>query len=149
MTVSTTLRGRARAAAVGPGTRFWIYKELTSSGIGTSAADLTGVSEGGKLHIKQIILVTDGTGLAGGTNFVLQSNNAHGLATILSSAVSGLGANKTVTLLDATVTKIPTILEEGKKLQHLCTGSACTGSGKVGVYVEFERLEENADITPV
>lgn len=144
--VATTLRGRARAAAVGPGTSFWIYKQLTSSGIGTSAADLTGVSSGGKLCIKQIILKTDSTGLATGTNLVIQSNNANGLATILSQAISGLGGNKTVTLLDAGTTKVPTILELGKKLQYLCTGSACTGSGKVDVYIECERLDEDATI---
>lgn len=144
--VATTLRGRARAAAVGPGTSFWIYKQLTSSGITTSAADLTGVSSGGKLYIKQIILKTDGTGLAAGTNFVLSSNNANGLANILSTAVSGLGANKTVTLLDASVTKVPTILESGKKIQHSCTGSACTGSGKIDVYIECVRLDEDATI---
>lgn len=146
MTFSNTQRGMSRAAAYGPGSRFWVYKELTSSGILQTAADLTGVSEGGKLALIGVILKTDATGLAAGTNFVLQSNNANGLATILSTAVSGLGANKTVTLLDASVTKVPTILEEGKKIQYKSTAADCTGSGKIGVYLQFERLDEKATI---
>ena len=145
MTFSSTQRGMSRAAAYGPGSSFWLYKELTSSAITQTAADLTGVSDG-RLYIKQIIVQTDETGLGGGTNLVIQSNNANGLATILSQAISGLGANKTVTLLDAGTTKVPTILESGKKLQVKSTAADCTGSGKVRIFVECVRLDEKATV---
>lgn len=145
--LSSTLRGRARAAAVGPGTEFWIKKTMTSSALLTaSAVDITGVSDG-RLAILDVILKTDQTtGLAGGTNFQLFSNNAVGGGNIMATAISGLGAGKTVDLANATVTKVKTILESGKKLQVQNSSSIGTGSGTVEIWVRLQRIDENATI---
>lgn len=145
--VATTLRGRARAAAVGPGTRFWVKKTMVSSALLTaSAVDITGVSTG-QLAVVDVILKTDAsTGLAGGTNFQLFTNNANGGGNIMATAISGLGAAKTVDLANASVTKVKTILESGKKLQVQNSASIGTGSGTVDIWVCFERIDEDATI---
>jgi hypothetical protein len=87
----------------------------------------------------QVILKTDSTGLAGGTNFVLSSNNAKGLANILVETVANLGANKTVDMFTASVTKIRTVLESGKQLQISNTVGAGTGAGTIDIYVTFRK----------
>lgn len=144
------LASTARLVALGyptdVGTVFTIQKTITSSTITTSAQDLTLVSGGGELLIEDVILKTDGTGLAGPTNFRILSNNAKGLAAILEEAVSNLGANKTVNLDTASVVKQRTILESGKKLQFLGTASAGTGAGTVQVTAVLRRLAPGAVI---
>lgn len=139
------------------GERFWIKKTITSSAITTSAQDLTSTASG-QLAVLQVILKTDATGLAGATNFEILSNNAKGKANIAVEAVSGLGANVTksfgnppagdTTTGDAgyTVTSAITVLESGKKLQFDGTVGAGTGAGTVDVFVQFERIDENADL---
>lgn len=135
-----------RAAAYGPGSRFWVKKTMVSSAILTaSAVDITGVSDG-QLAIVDVVCKTDGTGLAAGTNLELKTNNANGLANFFVTAVSGLGANKTIDLANASVTKIKTVLESGKKVQVQSTSAACTGSGTVDIWICFERIDEKATI---
>jgi len=129
------------------GSTFWIKKTMVSSAIlSASAVDLTGVSSGGELAVKSVILKTDGTGLATGTNVQIKSNNTSGLANILVETVANLGANKTIYLGNASVTGIPTVLESGKKFQIQSTVAACTGSGTVDVYFQLERLSSGATI---
>lgn len=134
------------ALTQGVGEVFWIKKTLTSSAILTTATDLTNQSRRGDLVITDVILKTDGTGLATGTNFVLSVTNSNGDLTLLSTAVSGLGANKTVDLANATVSGMQTVLEVGKKVTFECTGSACTGAGTVDVYLKLERLRQGASV---
>lgn len=127
------------------GSTFTISKTITSSAITTSAQDLSLVSTG-RLLVDNIVLKTDGTGLAGATNFRILSNNAKGLAAILEEAVSNLGANKTVDIFTASVVKQRTVLETGKKLQFLGTVGAGTGAGTIDVIITFKRLDSGAQI---
>jgi hypothetical protein len=132
----------------GIGTEFWVKKTVTSSTITTaSAVDITGVSSGGELAILNIVCKTDSTGLAGGTNFQVKSNNTKGLANILAEAVANLGANKTVDLSSASVTKQPTVLESGAKLQVQNTVGDGTGAGTIDIYIHFQRLTAGATIS--
>lgn len=112
-------------------------KSFTSSTITTSPA--TAFTEGSvlpnsSLVCSDIILETDGTGLAGGTNFTITTNNVNGRTTLCSETVANLGANKTVKCSAASVTGlIPFTLETGKNLQIQCTGANCTGTGTVTI----------------
>jgi len=146
----------AQKISAGSGS-IWIKKTLTSSSITTAAQDLTSVAVGSQeLFVRQIILKTDATGLAGGTNFVISSTNAKGTVNIAVETVANLGANVTkvlatvspagdTTTSDAgfTVTAAPTVLESGKKLQYNMTSSVGTGAGTVDVYVEFVKVLSN------
>ncbi len=143
----TTLVYGSGSALGAIGTTFWIKKTMTSSNILDSGnTDITGVSAGGELAIEDVIVKTDGTGLATGTNFELLSNNAKGLANIFVETVANLGATKTVDLTGASVTKIRTILESGAKLQVHSTAADCTGAGTIDIYVKFRRLAAGATI---
>jgi hypothetical protein len=132
------------------GSEFWVVKTgVVSSTIVTGGVDLSVVSIGGPIAITDAIVKTDGTGLAGGTNFQIQTNNAKGAAVFFSNAVSGLGANATVNLTGAGVTKTETVLETGKKIQLSSTGSNCTGAGTIDVYLKCIRLTAGADVSLV
>lgn len=128
------------------GSTFWVKKTLVSSAIVTGGVDITGVSSGGELEIEDIILKTDSTGLATGTNLEIETNNARGLADVLVEAVANLGANKTIALTDASVSDQKTIIETGKKLTTKATGSSCDGSGEIDIYIKFRRLAAGATI---
>ncbi len=132
------------------GTRFWISKTLTSSAVLNSAAtDLTGVSSG-RLAIVDVICKCNATGLATGTNFELKTNNAKGLLNFFVTAVSGLsGAVKTIDFANASVTKIKTVLESGKKIQFASSGDDCTGAGTLDVLICLERLDDDATVAVV
>ncbi len=138
------------------GSVFWVKKTITSSAITTAAQDLTSVATG-QLFVKEIVVKTDATGLAGATNFEILSNNAKGVVNIFVETVANLGANITKVMSagaiqaetsasDAhpTVTALPTVLEAGKKLRFIGTASAGTGAGTIDVFVCFERIDENA-----
>lgn len=122
-----------------------LKKTIVSSTIKTTVQDLTSVAYG-DFYVKNIIVKSDSTGLAGGTNFTIKSDNAKGLANILVEAVANLGANKTVDMSSASVTKQPTVLESGKKLQFLNTAAVGTGAGTVDVYMILEKVTPNANI---
>jgi len=126
------------------GTEFWVKKTLTSSAIVQAGVDITGVSSTGELAITDVIVKTDATGLATGTNFVVCSDNANGLANIFVETVANLAANKTMDLAGASVTKIKTVLSTGKKLIAKSTVADCTGGGTIDVYVKFQRLAAGA-----
>ena len=136
--------------ATGIGTTFWVGKTVTSSAILTaSAVDITGVSSGGYLFVEDVVVRTNSTGLAGGTNFQIKSNNTLGLANIFVEAVANLGASKTVDLDGASVTKIRTILETGKKLQVQSSVADCTGAGIIEIWVKFRRIAAATTIAAV
>ncbi len=137
-----------QSAPTGVGTRFWVKKTMTSSAILASAATaITGASSGGNLKINDVIVKTDGsTGLAAGTNFELKTDNSKGLANFFVTAVSGLGAAKTIDFANASVTKIKTVLESGKVVKVQSTVADCTGAGTVDIWIEFERIDAGATI---
>jgi len=152
--VANTLRRKT-------GERFWVKKTITSSAITTAAQDLTTTAQNGELAILNVILKTDATGLAGSTNFVISTTNAKGVVNLAVETVANLGANITksygnppagdTTTSDAgyTVTQMLTVLESGKKLQFAGTSTAGTGAGTIDVYVQFERISENAQVSSV
>ena len=141
----TTLVYGSGSALGAIGTEFWVKKTVTSSDIPSgSQLAITGVSSGGELAIEDVIVKTDGTGLANGTNFELKSNNANGLANIFVETVANLGANKTMDLAGASITGIESVLETGKLLQVESTAAACTGAGTIDIYVKFMRLAAGA-----
>lgn len=140
------------------GERFWVKKTLTSSAITAAALDLTSVATG-RLAILNVICKTDATGLAGGTNFVIAATNAKGTLNIAVETVANMGANVTKSFGNPpagdtstsdggyTVTQLVSVLEAGKKLQYNITSGPGTGAGTVDVFVQFERMDENAQIT--
>jgi hypothetical protein len=142
----TTLAYGSGSALGAIGTKFWVKKTLVSSAISQAGVDVTGVSSGGELAICEILLKTDATGLAGGTNKQVYSNNANGAANILVEGTATLGANKTTCIEDASVSGCGTILETGKKLSMNSTVADGTGAGTVDVYIQFERLSAGATI---
>ena len=129
------------------GTTFVVKKALTSSAIVGAGVDVTGASSVGDIEILNVIVNADGTGLAAGTNFTLNSNNAKGGTTaFFSTAVSGLGANGTISTTTASVTKGTHVLESTKKIVAKCTAADCTGTGTVDVYLVCRRLADNATL---
>jgi hypothetical protein len=123
-----------------------VKKTLTSSAIPQAGVDVTLTSVGGELELVDVVLKTNGTGLAAGTNFTLESNNANGVAVFMSTAVSGLGANKTIDHANASVSKHRTVLEVGKKVIAKMTAADGTGAGTVDVYLMFTRLARGANV---
>jgi hypothetical protein len=128
------------------GNTFLVKKTLVSSAVVQAGVDITGVSSGGELAIEDIVVKTNGTGLATGTNFVICSDNANGLANIFVETVANLGANKTMDLTGASVTKIRTVLETGKKLIAKSTVADCDGAGTIDIYIKFRALTAGATI---
>lgn len=140
------LKGLANGGT-GAGTTFWISKTLISSNIVTATPpDITGVSSGGDLAIRDLIIQSDATGLAGMTALTVATNNVKGVLIFFQTAITALGANGTVDMANASVTKIHTILESGKKLTANRTVADGTGAGTITVYVRFERLTAGATI---
>lgn len=138
------------------GSSFWKTFALTSSNILLSAAtDLTGAASG-DLAVEQVILMTDATGLAAGTNFEISvSGETYGENKPIVEAVSNLGASVTrslITGMDSTndrflsVTGVPFVLQAGDKLQYGSSGADCTGAGKVLVAIKFTRIADGAEI---
>lgn len=140
------------------GSSFWKTFVLTSSNILLSAAtDLTSAAHGGDLVVEQVILMTDSTGLATGTNFEISvSGETYGENKPIVEAVSNLGASVSRAVIggdtDATnvrllsVTGTPFVLQAGDKLQYGSSGADCTGAGKILVAIKFSRVTDNADI---
>lgn len=132
-----------------------IKKVLISSNVITGGVDITGTASGGDIVIEEIFMETDGTGLAAGTNFTIEKDGGSGLLTFFSSVVSGLGANKTLTLSLGSVTPTTnlnrgvygTILESGQKLVAKCTSTNCTGTGTITLYIRARRVVDGADLS--
>ncbi len=124
-----------------------LQKIITSSSITTSPQDLTTVATGGDMVIENIILETDGTGLAGGTNFQILKNGGEGLAIFMSETVGNLGANKTVDSFSASIAKQRSTIKVGQKLQFDNTVGAGTGGGTIKVTIVLFRAIAGANIT--
>lgn len=154
------LKNRIKNSVVkAAGSSFWKTFILTSSNILNSAAtDLTSVASG-DLVIEQVVLATDATGLAAGTNFEISVNGeTYGIDKPIVEAVSNLAgsaqrqypsqvAGETTNDNQITVTcAVPIVIQAGDKLQYGSSGADCTGAGKVLVALKFVRVSEGADI---
>jgi hypothetical protein len=129
------------------GTVHTVQKTLVSSAVLQAGVDITGVSSGGALLIEDIVMSTDATGLATGTNFTIESDNANGVAVFFGETVANLGANKTESLATGSVTSIAgVVLETGKKLIAKSTVADCTGAGEIDITIKFRRLAAGATI---
>jgi hypothetical protein len=129
------------------GTLHVVSKTLTSSNITQAGVDITGVSSGGALMIEDIFMNTDGTGLATGTNFQIDTDNANGVPTLFAETVANLGANKTESLTTGSVTAITGgVLETGKKLIAKSTVADCTGAGTITIVIKFRRVAAGATV---
>ena len=130
---------------VATGTRFVVKKTLTSSGVVQAGIDVTGVSSVGDILIEDYVTQADATGLAAGTLFTLECNNAKGSAVFHSNALAGHGANTVMDKKSATTGK-SVVLESGKKVVAKCTTADCTGVGTLDVYLLCRRLADNATL---
>ncbi len=131
------------------GSEFWFVKTgVVSSTITTGGVALGVASIGGAIAITDVIVKTNGTGLAGGTNFQLQTNNANGIAVFFAETVANLGASKTVNMATASVTANGrTVLESGKILTASSTVGNCTGAGTIDIFIRCMRLTAGADVS--
>ncbi len=110
-----------------------ITNTLISSHITTAAAQNI-FTASGDIDVTDIALTTSATGLAGGTNFVLSTDNTSGALTLCSNAVATLGANVSVKCSAAGVTSIkPFRLLSGKHILATCSVADCTGAGTITV----------------
>lgn len=124
---------------------FVVTKTLTSSAIASSTASDVTVPVQGDMIVDNVIVQTDATGLAAGTNFQILTTDTVGTTTIMQHAVSGLGSNATIDLNSAT-TKQRTVLHDGFKLTAKCTVADCTGAGKVYITVKLIKASPTASI---
>lgn len=120
---------------------------LVSSGITQAAKDLTNAVVG-NWYIENIVCSTGSSGLATGTNFqIAKASGSNGLLNVLVETVANLGANKTVDLFTAGVTKQRTVLLNGEKLQYNSTAADCTGAGTIRVTVILRKIPTTAAAT--
>lgn len=137
----------ANFALLKAGSVLVVQKTLVSSAIVQAGVDITGVSSGGDLIIEDIAFNTDGTGLAAGTNFTVESDNANGVAVFFAETVANLGANKTENIASGSVTAIAgVVLETGKKLIAKATVADCTGVGTITLTMKLRRVAAGATI---
>lgn len=139
---------RANNGNLDAGQEFWVSKTgVVSSTITQVGVDMTVASIGGPIAIKDVILKTNATGLAGMTNFTMTVNNANGASVFLSQAAAGLGANATVQLSAAGTTKSETVIETGKKITLKATVADGTGAGTIDIHMLCQRMTAGADIS--
>lgn len=136
----------------GVGSVLFVLKELTSSDITTTAAALTTAVSRGDLLLEDWGLMTDATGLAGGTNFRIQvSGETYGPNAIIEETVANLGANVAFNALsdEPGTASERVVIQVGDSLQYLSTGANCTGSGKILIWLKFRRIAHGATIKAV
>lgn len=128
--------------------RFTIKKTITSSDIKTATdLDVTQVLQGAVgAIIKDVVVRTDGTGLADGTNVSLKVSDGTTAIAFFTEAVANLGADAIVDLANASVTGIKAPISYGEKVVIDCTVADCTGDGTIDVYIEFEKLDTTVAI---
>ncbi len=129
--------------------QYIIKKTLVSSDITTGAElDITSPAVG-QISIDEVILKTDGTGLAdsgSSAQFEVSTDNDYGQTLIVQEDVSSnLGANVTLDLSSAT-TGQKTVLEDGKKVYVTASGEDCTGDGEIEVIVYASVAYPNSEI---
>lgn len=117
-------------------------KKIVSSSITTSAVNVF-EAVGDWAVIEDLIVTTDGTGLAWGTSLVFKAN----WVTFYSSAVSWLWANATIDLAGASVKGSKVWIPEGTKYITVeSTVWACTWAWVATVYLVFKPVNSNVSI---
>src|SRR5919109_2905001 len=108
-----------RVLAIQQAQAFAVEITVTSSAIPNNAQTGGAITAAavGDVLVDDIILETDSTGLAGPTNINFTTNNAKGLTgasnPVVAQAVSGLGANKTISCkAEATTKHFPFVIED-------------------------------------
>ena len=135
-----------------PGSLFFVAIDVNCALIpnGTqSSAAITGAASG-RLILENITIATDSTGFAGPTNIELTCDNVYGLTgangILMLEAVTGLGANISWVIGDASSSELPCLLESGKKLFMHGDNGAGTGSKLQKVILWFRRIDAGATI---
>ena len=123
------------------GTPQCFQKTIVCSTITTGAVNWITCINGAAMIVAGSV-ETDGTGLAGMTNLVFTTDNASGLLTIFSSAISGLGANKTLALQSGGTTAcvFPFVLESGKHIKINGTANPGSGVGVLSLNLDYRIL---------
>lgn len=135
-----------------PGSPWVLSVTVTSSDIPNNtqtAGALTGAASGALL-VEGMVIETGATGLAGPTNIEISTDNVKGLtgagAPNVTTAISGLGANKTVNIRDASGEVVPFVLESGKKIYIDGDDGAGTGAGTARITFYGRRITANASL---
>lgn len=143
----TPIASLTREINTGSGTKLYISKTLASTAVTTTGTDLTGTSTG-TLYIEDVIInvgVTAATS-ASATNCIVSSDNTYG-GPNLTTAVTGLTASASIGMAQGSVTKVPGVLEAGKKLTIKATGAALGGTGNIRVDIVAVRLTDGATVS--
>jgi len=146
------LIGTAAESDQAVGTEFAVTAAVTSSQIPNNTqtgGNITGASSG-TLLLTDIIIETDGTGLAAPTNIEFSTDNAKGVTgaggPCFVEAIGSFGANASVSKKDATSHTLPMTLEAGKKVFIHGDDAAGTGAGVANVTLLFTRLSSGATV---
>ena len=151
------------------GAVFYLATRVTSDGILTTARALTGSVVIGQIAVEDIILKTNGVGLAGGATLKITCDNQEsGTTVIMQHAVGNLGASVTISLSKLVVDpnllgqtapgaggttratwsiSAPTTIEKSRGIFIESSNAACTGAGTVDVILKLRRLVDGADLT--
>ena len=119
-----------------------------SSDIPISSAPQNVLTFSAAVEILNLVMMTDPTGLAGGTNFEVLTDDPSGAALIMSEAESNLGANKTIDGNTA-LSFQKMIIRATYHLQIGSTGAASTGSGAWKLYVYYRPLSWKGSASPL
>lgn len=120
---------------------------VTSSALTTSFVNKLLVI-GAPIIVEDVIVETDGTGLAGATLFQVKKSDTTGNSIMFSEAVANLGANKTYDLSSATI-KNRSVCNANTYIGVLGTASAGTGAGVARVTIRYRKTDENSKIQAV
>lgn len=127
------------------GREIFVSKDIVSSAITTSDVNIFETIGNGVL-IESVTVVTNGTGLAGSTNFVLKANGV----TFFSTAVSGLGANAVKDIKNASVTGSTVAVPPWTKYITVAgTVAVGTGAGIATVTLGVKKLDSNSTVNPL
>jgi hypothetical protein len=119
---------------------FQVQKDIVSSALTTSDVNIVECIGNG-LMIEEVIVRTDATGLAGGTNFQLKADGV----LFFSTAVAGLGASSAKDLRTASVTGVKVTVPAGAKYITVSnTVAVGTGAGVATVTLKLQKLDGSA-----
>lgn len=149
----TNVAATAGMLRTAQGMPFAVQISVTSSAIPNNtqvSGAFTGAASGA-IIIDDIVLETGATGIVAPTNVNITTDNVSGLtgasAPVVAQAVSGLGANKTISMrAEATTKHLPFTLESGKKLFISGNDAAGTGAGTVRITLLCRRVADNGSI---
>lgn len=125
--------------------RAWNYtvkKTVVSSDITTTASNVF-KSVGNGVQVEEVVIITDGTGLAGGTNIILKAD----WITFFETTVASLGADSVVDKDNATESGSKVIIPTGiKNISIESTVADCTGAGEIEIGLTYKAFDSNVRI---